>query len=110
MSGKDGALDTPDTPGKDVPNWHAMTKAEVFAELKLPENHRRVGLTSEQAAARLEDYGPNRLSGKKAKTLLEKIWEQVANVLVAILLFVAIISLVRVFTANPVEASLGPLV
>eukprot|EP00980_Cylindrotheca_fusiformis_P004498 scaffold961_cov122-Cylindrotheca_fusiformis.AAC.6 len=102
MSKKDAAMETPETPVKDVPNWHAMTKAEVFAELKVPENHRRVGLTNEEAAARFEEFGPNRLSGKKAKTLLEKIWEQVANVLVGILLFVAIISLIRVFTANAV--------
>lgn len=87
---------------KPTPNWHAMTKEEVFAELRLPEDHRKAGLTSEQAVARLEEFGYNRLSGKAKKTLFAKIWEQVANVLVGILLFVAAISLVRVFTDDPV--------
>lgn len=87
---------------KPQPNWHAMTKAECLAALELPENHRAKGLTTEQAAARLEKYGKNMLSGKAKKTIWEKIWEQVANVLVGILVFVAAISLVRVFTADPV--------
>jgi magnesium-transporting ATPase (P-type) len=87
---------------KVQPNWHAMTKEECLSTLELPEGHRSKGLTTEQAAARLEKYGRNMLSGKKKKTLLEKIWEQVANVLVGILLFVAAISMVRVFTDDPV--------
>ena len=87
---------------KVQPNWHAMTKEECLAELELPENHRANGLTPEQATARLEKYGRNMLSGKEKKSLLHKIWEQVANVLVFILLFVAAISLVRVFTDDPV--------
>jgi len=87
---------------KPQPNWHAMTKEEVFAELELPGNHQKDGLTSEQAAARLETYGRNMLSTKEKKGLLEKIWEQIANVLVFILIFVAAISLVRVFTNDPV--------
>ncbi|CAJ1959112.1 unnamed protein product [Cylindrotheca closterium] len=84
------------------PNWHAMTKEEVFSELELPEDHRTNGLSTEQASASLEKYGRNMLSSKKKKTLLEKVWEQVANVLVGILLFVAAISIVRVFTDDPV--------
>ena len=87
---------------KVQPNWHSMTKEECLSELGLPENHRIKGLTSEQAAARLEQYGRNMLSGKKKKSIWEKIWEQVANVLVGILLFVAAISMVRVFTDDPV--------
>jgi magnesium-transporting ATPase (P-type) len=99
MSGKEGIMEEE---AKPVPAWHAMTKAEVYAALSIPENHRQKGLTSEQAIARLEQYGYNRLSTKEKKTLLAKIWEQVANVLVGILLFVAAISLVRTFTADPV--------
>jgi magnesium-transporting ATPase (P-type) len=99
MSGKKIVMEEE---AKPVPAWHAMTKAEVYAELSIPENHRQIGLTSEQATARLEQYGYNRLSTKEKKTLLAKIWEQIANVLVGILLFVAAISLVRTFTADPV--------
>ena len=100
MSNKDGVMEEEEL--KVQPNWHAMTKAECLSALELPEGHRAKGLTTEQAAARLEKYGRNMLSGKKKKTLLEKIWEQVANVLVGILLFVAAISMVRVFTDDPV--------
>mmetsp|Transcript_14776 Transcript_14776/g.35657 ORF Transcript_14776/g.35657 Transcript_14776/m.35657 type:complete len:1076 (+) Transcript_14776:88-3315(+) len=100
MSGKDGVMEEEEL--KPQPNWHAMNREEVFAELELPEDHRLKGLTAEEAAARLEKYGRNMLSGKAKKTLLMKIWEQVANVLVGILLFVAAISLVRVFTNDPV--------
>ena len=99
MSNKDGVMEEE---VKVQPNWHAMTKDECLSTLELPEGHRSKGLTTEQAAARLEKYGRNMLSGKKKKTLLEKIWEQIANVLVGILLFVAAISMVRVFTDDPV--------
>jgi magnesium-transporting ATPase (P-type) len=97
MSNEDGVMEE----SKPVPVWHAMTKEEVFSELELPENIRTVGLSSEDAAARLEKYGYNQLSGKEKKTIWEKIWEQVANVLVGILVFVAAISLVRTFTDDP---------
>ncbi|KAL3934952.1 MAG: hypothetical protein SGBAC_009429, partial [Bacillariaceae sp.] len=100
MSAKDGVMDENEI--KVQPNWHAMTREECLSELELPAEHRAKGLTSEQAAARLEKYGRNMLSGKAKKTMFEKIWEQVANVLVGILLFVAAISLVRVFTDDPV--------
>mmetsp|Transcript_6255 Transcript_6255/g.7154 ORF Transcript_6255/g.7154 Transcript_6255/m.7154 type:complete len:108 (-) Transcript_6255:33-356(-) len=85
-----------------VPSWHAMTPEACIEELKVVENIRRTGLTSAQAAARLEEYGPNQLSEKRKVTLLEKIWHQVNNVLVAILVFVAAISLVRAITDDPV--------
>lgn len=92
-----------DTPLWEVqPNWHAMTKEEVLSALQLAENHRTEGLSTEEVTIRLEKYGRNMLSSKKKKTLLEKIWEQIANVLVGILLFVAAISIVRVFTDDPV--------
>ncbi|CAJ1958640.1 unnamed protein product [Cylindrotheca closterium] len=101
MSGKDGVMEEQEL--KPQPNWHAMTKAECLSELGLPaESHQTKGLSAEEAAARLEKYGRNMLSGKEKKSLLAKIWEQVANVLVGILLFVAAISLVRVFTDDPV--------
>lgn len=89
-----------------VPNWHAMTPEEVMKELEVSENIRREGLTSAEAAERLEKYGYNKLSEKRKVTLLEKIWAQVANVLVGILVFVAVISLIRAFTDDPVTNSI----
>lgn len=87
---------------KKAPAWHSMSKEACFEELKVPADIRRKGLTKEDAAQRLEKYGKNQLTEKKKKTLLERIWAQVANLLVGILVFVAVVSMIRVFTADPV--------
>lgn len=79
----------------DVPNWHALKKEDAAALLGLGANIRRTGLTSAEAAARLEQYGPNQLSEKERKTLFQRIWAQLYNVLVGILVFVAIVSLIK---------------
>lgn len=80
-----------------VPPWHCMTKEEVFKELELPDDIRKKGLTDAQANERLEKYGENKLSENEKETLLQKIWKQVNNVLVGILVFVAIISAISAF-------------
>jgi magnesium-transporting ATPase (P-type) len=56
-------------------------------------------LTSAEAAQRLEEYGPNKMTEGRKKTLFERIWAQVANVLVLILVVVAVVSAVRAGTA-----------
>lgn len=86
--------------------WHAKTKEECFKELGCAENLNRVGLTSADAASRLEKYGYNQMTGKEKVTIWQKIWHQVANVLVGILIFVAVISAiqaVRSMLANDTE-------
>jgi len=83
-----------DTP-KDDPQWHAMTKEDVCGVLGLSPNIRKEGLTTAEAKARLEQYGPNQLSEKEKVTLLQRIWKQVGNVLVGILVFVAVVSLIK---------------
>mmetsp|Transcript_19101 Transcript_19101/g.55501 ORF Transcript_19101/g.55501 Transcript_19101/m.55501 type:complete len:1061 (-) Transcript_19101:278-3460(-) len=80
---------------RDVPPWHTMEKEAVIKALECPDNLIEVGLTDAQAAASFEKHGPNRMTESKKKTMLEKIWEQVANVLVLILLIVAAVSMVR---------------
>jgi magnesium-transporting ATPase (P-type) len=80
-----------------VPPWHCMTKEEVFKELDLPDDIRKSGLTDAQANERLELYGENKLTEKEKETLLQKIWKQVNNVLVGILVFVAVISAISAF-------------
>jgi len=77
--------------------WHTMTIEEVIKELDLSSDIRKTGLTEAQAAERLEKYGENSLTEKEKETLLQKIWNQVNNVLVLILVIVAIISLVSAF-------------
>lgn len=91
---------------RNDPAWHAMTKEETFKELDVSSNIRREGLTAAEAAKRLEQYGPNQLSEKEKETLLQKIWNQVNNVLVGILVFVAVISAVRAVTDDPVTNSI----
>ena len=83
-----------------------MGKEAIFSELKVSAEIRRQGLTNEEAAKRLAEYGPNQLTEKKKKSLLERIWAQVANVLVGILVFVAVVSAIRAVTDDPVTNSI----
>ena len=80
--------------------WHCATDVECFKELGLGEDLLSTGLTTEQAEARFAQYGPNKLSEKERVTLLQRIWNQVANVLVGILVFVAVVSAIRAATAD----------
>ncbi|MGK3736641.1 MAG: Ca2+-transporting ATPase [Bacillariaceae sp.] len=81
----------------DQPPWHTMTKEDVLKELGLPSDIRKKGLTAAEAQARLEKYGENKLTEKEKETLLQKIWNQVNNILVLILVIVAVISVVTAF-------------
>ena len=65
--------------------YHTMTKEEAIAELGLSADIRRLGLTTSEAKARLEKFGYNQLTEKEKVTLLQRIWKQVNNVLVGIL-------------------------
>ena len=77
------------------PAYHVMSKEEAVAELGLSADIRRKGLTTAEAKARLEQFGPNKLTEKEKVTLLQRIWKQVNNVLVGILVFVAVVSLIK---------------
>lgn len=85
---------TPKTP------WHAMTLEAVCKELGKDTGLIKSGLTTAEAEERLAQYGENKLSEKRKVTLLERIWKQVANVLVAVLVFVAAVSAVRAATSD----------
>jgi magnesium-transporting ATPase (P-type) len=80
--------------------WHASTQGECFKELDLTDTLPTTGLSTDQAAARLVQHGRNQMTAKEKVTLLQKIWDQVANVLVGILVFVAVVSVVRAATAT----------
>jgi magnesium-transporting ATPase (P-type) len=75
--------------------WHSMSKEDACGILGLGKNIRQDGLSTEQAKTRLEKYGPNQLTEKEKVTLLQRIWQQVNNVLVGILVFVAVVSLIK---------------
>lgn len=51
-----------------------------------------VGLNEEEAQSRLEQYGANKLAGAKSKSLLERIFAQINNVLIYVLIVAAILS------------------
>src|SRR5574341_741713 len=78
--------------------WHALEAEEVLRDLKVHEN----GLTSEQAAQRLQRYGHNQLQEAARPGFLAMLWDQLNN-FVVILLIVA--SLVSAFLGEWVDAS-----
>jgi magnesium-transporting ATPase (P-type) len=71
--------------------WHMHSIEECLHQLSCPKDVIQTGLSTEQALKRLDLYGPNRLTEKTKVTLIQRIWKQVANVLVAILVFVAVV-------------------
>ncbi|KAL7486776.1 hypothetical protein ACHAW6_012381 [Cyclotella cf. meneghiniana] len=75
--------------------WHTLNIEESLKSLKLNNNTIKVGLTTDEAASRLETYGPNTMTEQRKKSIWERIWHQINNVLVYVLLFVAIVSLVQ---------------
>ncbi len=53
----------------------------------------KVGLTEANVNHRREKYGENVLPEKKAKTLLQKIWEQISDFMIIILMVAALVSI-----------------
>ena len=89
-----------------------MTISKALIELDIiPKNggenetatYLQSGLSADQAAVRLDKFGRNQLTEGKKRTLLQRIWAQVANVLVAILVVVAIVSAIRAITSKTVD-------
>lgn len=80
--------------------WHCATLVDCYKELGQKDDLLTTGLSSAEAQKRYEQYGPNKLSEKEKVTLLQRIWAQVANVLVGILAFVALVSAIRAATAD----------
>jgi magnesium-transporting ATPase (P-type) len=85
--------------------FHASSKEECYKYLEVGDSaaYDRTGLTTAQAKERLEKYGYNKLSEKTKKTIWQRIWHQVANVLVAILFFVALVSAAQAIRFATVE-------
>jgi magnesium-transporting ATPase (P-type) len=82
VKGTDVALAV--TPEDEVA-WHAFpTVDEVYRELETSAE----GLTSAEAEKRLQQYGRNALTPPKKPGFLAKLWAQVNNVLIWILIVV----------------------
>ena len=68
--------------------FFAQTEEEVLAEL----NSTRDGLTKEEAAKRLAEYGENVLEAGEKRTTLQKFLDQFKDFMILVLLAAAIIS------------------
>lgn len=82
-------------PEAEVVPYHVLSKEETIVKLRCREDLLQTGLTQVEATERLAEFGHNQLSEGEKETIWQKIWKQVANVLVAILVFIAAISAIR---------------
>mmetsp|Transcript_29007 Transcript_29007/g.26361 ORF Transcript_29007/g.26361 Transcript_29007/m.26361 type:complete len:128 (+) Transcript_29007:52-435(+) len=71
--------------------YHTLSPEEV---LKALDTNAKTGLSRNEAATRLQKYGPNELKKKEGESIWDKIKEQFGDLLVRILLLAAIISFV----------------
>ena len=71
--------------GVSSPCWHVLTVEETIRTIHACEDLLKQGLSSFEAAERLEEYGPNEMTVATKETIWQKIWKQVANILVLIL-------------------------
>eukprot|EP00882_Tetradesmus_deserticola_P017108 GHRQ01018309.1.p1 GENE.GHRQ01018309.1~~GHRQ01018309.1.p1 ORF type:complete len:335 (+),score=141.09 GHRQ01018309.1:240-1244(+) len=74
-------------PAGKGPVWHSLAADQVLKELSTSEN----GLSSQEAAERLKRYGPNALTPAKKPGFFAKLWAQLNNVLIFILLAAAVV-------------------
>jgi len=71
-----------------VLSWHALPIEQVYETLRSDQN----GLSREEAARRVEQYGKNTLPTRKAPGIAEIIFHQFRSPLIYILLVAGIIS------------------
>jgi len=69
-------------------DWHALDADDVLRHLKVREE----GLSTEQAARRLAQYGKNQLQEAKRPTFLHMLWDQLNNFVVILLIIASIVS------------------
>ncbi len=70
-------------------SWHALTSEQIIRQLATPPE---TGLTSEEAARRLESYGPNQLTEAPGITFWQMLLDQFNNFVVIMLIIAAVIS------------------
>lgn len=69
--------------------WYKKSTEEVFQELHVK---RDTGMTEQEAQKRMQQYGPNRLATSRKKTWVARIFAQVNNVLIYVLIIAAVVS------------------
>ncbi|OKA30260.1 cation-translocating P-type ATPase [Bacillus cereus] len=85
-------------------NWYSKTKNQTLIDLKTNEQH---GLTEEIVNERLKQYGANELATKQKRSLWQRIFAQINDVLVYVLIIAALIS---AFVGEWADASIIALV
>jgi magnesium-transporting ATPase (P-type) len=83
-----------------VTSWHVLTINETISWLRASDDLIEVGLTTAEVHKRLQEYGPNQLTQKDKDSLLVRIWRQISNVLIGILVIVALVCTVRAIMAT----------
>ena len=68
------------------------------------------GLTSEKVSAKREQFGLNKLAGKKKKTMLQRFLEQFKDAMVLILILAAAISFVVAWNGHEKTEFLEPII
>ena len=75
---------------KEKQYWHTKPNSQILDEFKVvPET----GLSPEEAASRLREFGPNELIEQKTRSILKILWAQFTETMVLILIIAAIVSL-----------------
>ena len=72
-------------------DWHCSTSSEVIKKLSSDKIN---GLTTQQAEKRLSEYGTNKLTATKSKSVFRKFAEQLSDFMVMILLAAAALSFI----------------
>ncbi len=73
---------------QEIKDWHSMTSEDVLQELSSNPN----GLEQEEAKTRLEQYGANKLTPPKRRSLLSLFLSQFNNVLIFVLLGAVVVT------------------
>lgn len=79
--------------------WFNQSTEDVLAQLEVDLEH---GLTSEEAARRLEQYGPNKLPDQKRKSILSMFLAQLQDTMIYILLAATVLSVIMTDYAEAV--------
>ncbi len=72
-------------------SWHALSPEQTLKQMATPADQ---GLTSEEAARRLEIYGPNQLTEAPGITFWRMLFDQFNNFVVIMLIVAAVVSAV----------------
>lgn len=81
----------PTSPPENQPkiSWHALTSEQIIRQLATPPE---TGLSSEEAARRLDAYGPNQLTEAQGVTFWQMLLDQFNNFVVIMLIVAAGVS------------------